>query len=336
MIGPTPNSSVSDVFDALTATRMRRCDSFSCSSSLRTSLRSSTARSWRACSTGVAGSTAWSNASASEALSSLAIPPGASAAWRRHTTRVRWLPMSMFRFANSRSTSAWSAARTGGSPGDRSAATATDSASFGSFLFDRLDASSLTLDASVAGTSMTCSPASTSCWGQQIAKTGGGLDRPHALPERFGPRQQLVHLPASRADLDRGQFAFVSVDRDRRVRRLVRVDTDDHRHEFLHGLVVGDRGGHSCFGLLVHVPLSSHNRGEAQSGRLFVRKPAGIADGRHFVSYPTQDLETLRIDRDAQHILKQAPWRRDPVARQRRPSCPLSGQSGTSSACLVG
>jgi len=58
--------------------------------------------------------------------------------------------------------------------------------------------------------------------------------------------------------------------------------------------------------LLVHVPLSSHNRGEAPSGRLFVRKPAGTADGRHFVSYPTQDLETLRINRDAQHILKQA------------------------------
>jgi hypothetical protein len=49
------------------------------------------------------------------------------------------------------------------SAGVRNAATAIDSASLGSFLFERLDASTRTLDASVAGTSSTVSPTSMSC-----------------------------------------------------------------------------------------------------------------------------------------------------------------------------
>ena len=45
----------------------------------------------------------------------------------------------------------------------RRAATATDSASLASFLFDRPEPRSRTRDANVAGTSITCSPTSTSC-----------------------------------------------------------------------------------------------------------------------------------------------------------------------------
>jgi hypothetical protein len=41
---------------------------------------------------------------------------------------------------------------------------ATENASFGSFLFDRPVPSTRTLEASVAGTSRTCSPAPTNCW----------------------------------------------------------------------------------------------------------------------------------------------------------------------------
>jgi hypothetical protein len=41
---------------------------------------------------------------------------------------------------------------------------ATESASFGSFLLERPVPSTRTLEANVAGTSRTCSPASTSCW----------------------------------------------------------------------------------------------------------------------------------------------------------------------------
>ena len=81
----------------------------------------------------------------------------------RHTSRVRWLPMSVFRLANKRSTSPCPAGATRRSPRKRRAATATDSASLGSFLFDRPVAKTRTLDARVAGTSTTVSPAATSC-----------------------------------------------------------------------------------------------------------------------------------------------------------------------------
>ena len=72
--------------------------------------------------------------------------------------------MSVLRLADKRSTSLWPAVSTRRSPRDRSAAMATDSASFGSFLFDRPVESTLTRDARVAGTSRTVSPAATSCW----------------------------------------------------------------------------------------------------------------------------------------------------------------------------
>ena len=77
---------------------------------------------------------------------------------------LRSLPISWFRLARSRSTSRWSADSTDRSPGERRAAMATDSASFGSFLFDFPVPSTRTLEANVAGTSRTCSPAPTSCW----------------------------------------------------------------------------------------------------------------------------------------------------------------------------
>ena len=72
--------------------------------------------------------------------------------------------MSMFRFASRRSTSLCPTAATRRRSGDRNAAIATDSASFGSFLFDRPVANTRTRDANVAGTSTTVSPAATSCW----------------------------------------------------------------------------------------------------------------------------------------------------------------------------
>ncbi len=77
---------------------------------------------------------------------------------------LRSLPISWFRLAKRRSTSLWLAGSTDRSPGERRAAMATDSASFGSFLSERPVPSTRTLEASVAGTSRTCSPAPTSCW----------------------------------------------------------------------------------------------------------------------------------------------------------------------------
>lgn len=68
---------------------------------------------------------------------------------------------------------------------------------------------------------------------QQVAKPVGGLDRPRALPQRLGPVEQLGHLPATSPHLGSGKFNFGAVDDNRGVRRLVRVDADDHGHEVL-------------------------------------------------------------------------------------------------------
>jgi len=64
--------------------------------------------------------------------------------------------------------------------------------------------------------------------GEQIAEPASGLDRPGAGLERLGPRHQLVDLAATGSDLLAGQLLLAPVDRDGRVGRLGRVDTDDH------------------------------------------------------------------------------------------------------------
>ena len=66
-------------------------------------------------------------------------------------------------FAQTFSTAARSSASTGRLAGERSAATATEKASFGSFLPVSPACSSRTRAASLGGTSSTCSPAATSC-----------------------------------------------------------------------------------------------------------------------------------------------------------------------------
>ena len=76
---------------------------------------------------------------------------------------VAQAPDVMVPLGQSRSTSAWSAGWTDRSPGERRAAMATERASFGSFLSER-PCRARCPDASVAGTSRTSSPASTSCW----------------------------------------------------------------------------------------------------------------------------------------------------------------------------
>ena len=66
--------------------------------------------------------------------------------------------------------------------------------------------------------------------GEQIAPPGGGLDRPPAPPQRFGPRHQLVHLAHPGSDLLANHLILAAIDRHRCVTRLVRVDTSDHCH----------------------------------------------------------------------------------------------------------
>ncbi len=95
---------------------------------------------------------------------------------------------SRCRLAQTFSTAAWSSAITGRGVLDRSAATATDRASFGSFLFVSPASSSRTRAASLGGTSTTHSPAATSCWASRCpspaapstAQARAGHDRAHA------------------------------------------------------------------------------------------------------------------------------------------------------------
>lgn len=82
---------------------------------------------------------------------------------------------------------------------------------------------------------------------QQIAEPTRGLDRPRTLDavEEVGPRHELSNLSGSRVDQPLGEHHFTFVDRDRRVRGLVGIDTDHHHLEILQSERVGDRGGHS-------------------------------------------------------------------------------------------
>ena len=87
-----------------------------------------------------------------------------STACSRQATWLRSRARSRCRLDHTFSTAGWSSAATWRQVLDRSAATATDSASSGSFLFVSPACSSRTRDASFGWTSRTRSPAATSCW----------------------------------------------------------------------------------------------------------------------------------------------------------------------------
>ena len=94
------------------------------------------------------------------------MPPGTrsqSTACSRQATWLRSRARSRWRLDRTFSTAGWSSAATWRQVLDRSAATATDRASFGSFLFVSPACSSRTRDASFGWTSRTRSPAATSC-----------------------------------------------------------------------------------------------------------------------------------------------------------------------------
>ncbi len=100
-------------------------------------------------------------------------PPGTSSqstACSRQTTCVRLLARSRRRLDQTFSTAAWSSGRASRTPGERSAATATDRASFGSFLFTFPVASSRTRAPSLGCTSRTRSPADSSCWASRCPR----------------------------------------------------------------------------------------------------------------------------------------------------------------------
>ena len=82
--------------------------------------------------------------------------------------------------------------------------------------------------------------------GQQIPDATRRLDRPRPLDEHRCPAEQLLDLAARRPHLDRRQLNLGTIDRHRRVRPLMRVDTDHHHHRIVLLDRSGeDRGGHS-------------------------------------------------------------------------------------------
>ena len=135
---------------------------------------------------------------------------------------------------------------------ERSAATATERASLGSFLLMSPVASSRTRAASLGGTSSTRSPAASSCWASRWPTPPA----PSTAQARCG--HACAHA-SSRSGLSRAgahpqlaQRLLGGADRHRSVRGLVRVDPDHHRHHATPLLLSvdaaeRDRGGHAQF-----------------------------------------------------------------------------------------
>src|SRR5262249_46299410 len=94
--------------------------------------------------------------------------------------------------AHSFSAVAAPSARTSRRRGERSPATATDRASFGSFLFADPEDSSRTLEPSLGWTSSTRSPAVDELLDQQVPQPARALDRPGPVRPRRRPADQLA------------------------------------------------------------------------------------------------------------------------------------------------
>src|SRR5215217_6148063 len=129
---------------------------------------------------------------------------------------------------------------------------------------------------------------------EQEAETLGSLDRPSPRWERLGPRQQPTDLISTAAQLQPSEFDLVATNGHRSVRRLVRIDPDDH----VHGVppeVDGDRGGHSYLRIVALIPLPSHTSFESQTP---------YRAGRRLASDPDETPRRYGTSRTANGSLK--------------------------------
>jgi hypothetical protein len=142
---------------------------------------------------------------------------------------------------------------------------------------------------------------------KQIAETACRLDRPGSLFEPCRPTQQLVDLTSRRPHRHRRDLDLVAIDRNSRVRPLVRIDTDHHRHEHL-PIAVRGRPGRA---LLIRnartaAPLSNHAPARTSAGQHLDRKPVD-AHRRQAVREPDPPRPpTLRATPQRHHELNQA------------------------------
>ena len=106
---------------------------------------------------------------------------------------------------------------------------ATEVASLGSFLWERFELNSRVRAANVAGTSTTVSPAVISCWASKNPSPSAPSIA-HNRRSNGSAHAKSCDVCARVAHTHACQFVFVVANHDRRVGRLVRVDTDDHLH----------------------------------------------------------------------------------------------------------
>ena len=197
MTGPTPKTWVRVVPETLTAQASFLRVPRSWVSRWRMSSRNSAASSARARSTAPDGDACSKILAARAAEISFGWPPGTrlqSTACSRQATWLRSRARSRCRLDHTFSTAGWSSAITGRAVLDRSAATATDSASSGSFLF-----------VSPACSSRTRTPASAERPGparrrRRAAGPAAGPARRHPPPPRSAPARPLPTPPASQPD----------------------------------------------------------------------------------------------------------------------------------------
>src|SRR5262249_48373015 len=66
--------------------------------------------------------------------------------------------------------------------------------------------------------------------GKEITEATRRLDRPRPFTEWLRPTQQPLQLPSTSPHRKLADLTLVLVDRERRVLRLMRIDTNDHHH----------------------------------------------------------------------------------------------------------
>ena len=228
-----------------------------------------------------------------------ATPPGTSSqstACSRQTTWVRLLARSRRRLDQTFSTAAWSSGLASRTPGERSAATATERASFGSFLFTFPVASSRTRAPSLGCTSSTRSPADSSCWASRCPRPPA----PSTAQVRSGQaaahsssRSACAALARTRSSPSGSSAPLITTAVCEALCGSIPIIT-----AVMTGLLFPvpgeDRGGHAYFqDLTALAPLLSHATARSRQASTSFESQARRA-GRRLQSHARQDLSTLR------------------------------------------
>jgi hypothetical protein len=173
--------------------------------------------------------------------------------------------------------------------GERIAATATERASLGSFLFTVPVFSSRTLAASLGWTSRTRSPAASSCCASsRPSPVAPSIAQTRLAPGRR-PRLQILDLRRRGPDSDLTEPRLVRRESHRGMRCLVRVDADHHHSHVV--LLESDGPWRACLisDRPAFSPLSSHATARHDEPAPRSKAKPNRA-GRRFASQPVAPL----------------------------------------------